>query len=487
MTIAAERLLLWREHPAQMVRDLFDIEPDAWQEDALEAYPHKPRLAMKACTGPGKSAVLAWIGWNFMLTRRHPNVAATSITGDNLKANLWAELARWRSRSKLLQTQFEQTKTVIFHRKHPLTWKLEARTWSKDADAASIGNSLRGLHADYVMWLLDETGDYPLALLPICEAIFSGNPKEAHIVQAGNPWSLSSVLYVACVRGRADWYVIEITADPDDPKRTPRVSKEHAEQQIRMYGRDDPWVLVNIFGKFPPSSINSLIGPDEVAAAMKRMWREYEIGDAPRTIGVDVARYGDDKSVLVPRRGLQMYPFKKYRSLDSIQGAGQVARLADEFKADAIFVDVTGGFGAGWYDQLLQLGRSPIGVTFSNAAHDSARYFNKRTEMAFEFVEWIKRGGAMPDDSALLTQLVETTYTFKGDRVLLEPKDALKLRIRMSPDEMDACMTTFAEPVAKPQRQRPPRQQQAYNPFEELDRAAQRYSGTGSGDYDPYR
>ena len=190
----------------------------------MAKFPTLPRMCMKACTGPGKTAVLAWIGWNFALTRLHPMIGVTLISSDNLKANLWTELARWHARSDILQSMFEQTKTLIYHKQHPKTWQIQARSWAKDADEMQIGNALRGLHADYAMWLADETGDYPNAIMPVLEAIFSGNPKEAHIVQAGNPIKLDGPLYKATLNPNV-WTLINITADPDNPpNRTPRVS-----------------------------------------------------------------------------------------------------------------------------------------------------------------------------------------------------------------------------------------------------------------------
>src|SRR5271166_3224247 len=150
---------------------------------------------------------------------------------------------------------------------------------------------------------------YPDAILPVCESIFAGDPTEAHIVQAGNPTHLSGPLYSACTKARRFWRVIEITADPDDPKRTTRVSVKHARQQIATYGRDNPWVKVRVFGEFPPASLNALIGPDEVSAAMKRSYNAREIGtDAAKIIGVDVARFGDDESALAFRQGTQASP-----------------------------------------------------------------------------------------------------------------------------------------------------------------------------------
>src|SRR5580658_7536359 len=125
----------------------------------------------------------------------------------------------------------------------------------------------------------------------------------------------------------------------------------------------------------------------------------------------DVARFGDDDSALAFRQGIQAFPFQTYRNLDSTYGAGLVARAWDDFGAHACFVDDTGGFGAGWIDGLRRLGLSAIGVGFAAKPNDG-RYFNKRAEMAFECVQWIRRGGALPESANLLTALTQTTYTF---------------------------------------------------------------------------
>ncbi len=364
---------------------------------------------------------------------------------------------------------------------------MEARTWAKDADEASIGNSLRGPHTRFIMWLLDETGDYPDAIMPVCENIFSGLPQIGRIVQAGNPTQLSGPLYKACTSAKSLWNVIEITGDPDDPKRSPRVSIEHARNQIAQYGRDSAWVMVNILGKFPPSSLNSLIGPDEVRAAMGRYYRDYELRESSKVIGIDVAREGLDQSVLAKRQGLQMFPFIKHRNIDGIQGAGVTSREWGDWNADACFVDNTGGFGSSWIDQLRILGRAAIPVNFSSNAHQNDRYFNKRTEMIWEFVEWIKRGGALPDDDKLLQALVSTTYSFKGDRMLMEPKELVKKKMGgHSPDEMDAAILCFAEEVSPANRQvRRPNQSAiagGYDPFKEINQA----SAVG-GNYDAFR
>jgi phage terminase large subunit len=436
----------YRDSPLLFVREMFGVTPDPWQEELLEAFPRHQRLAMKACKGPGKTAVEAWLAWNFLMTRRDAKIAATSITSDNLADNLWAEMSKWQQRSSYLREHFVWSKTRIFARDHPETWWMSARTWNRSADRAQQGNTLAGLHADHIMFILDESGGIPDAVMASAEAALS-SCVEGHIVQAGNPTHLEGPLYRACTSERRLWHVTEITADPDDPRRSTRVKKEWARDQIEKYGRDNPWVLVNVFGKFPPGSLNTLIGPDECAEAIKRHYRPEEYANAPKVLGVDVARFGDDASVIFPRQGLAAFAPMKFRNLDGIQGAGAVARKMADWKADAVFIDDTGGWGASWIDNLRLLGHAPIAIGFAARPNDP-RYENKRSEMYFEAIDWIRRGGALPDCPELVASLSQTTYSFRGDRLLLEPKEQLKQRLGYSPDEGDAFALTFAQPVA---------------------------------------
>lgn len=130
MTTAAGAIREWRADPVKFVRDLFHVEPDAWQHEALASLPTDPRIAMKACKGPGKTAVLAWIVWWVLVCHLHPKVACTSITEDNLRDGLWTELAKWRNKAPLLMAAFTWTKTRIYANDHPETWWCSARTLS---------------------------------------------------------------------------------------------------------------------------------------------------------------------------------------------------------------------------------------------------------------------------------------------------------------------------------------------------------------------
>ncbi len=447
MSPDAAKLAAWADDPPAFVREMFGVTPDPWQDEVLRAFPKAPRIAMKACKGPGKTAVEAWLAWNFLLTRWEPKIAATSITADNLADNLWAEMAKWQQRAPYLRERFVWTRTRIFARNRPETWWMSARTWNRTTDRTQQGNTLAGLHADNILFILDESGGIPDAVMATAEAALA-SCVEGHIMQAGNPTHLEGPLYRACTAERRLWHVTEISADPDDPNRATRVKAEWAREQIEKYGRDNPWVLVNVFGKFPPGSLNTLIGPDECVEATRRHYRPEDYERAPRVLGVDVARFGDDASVLFPRQGMAAFAPSKFRNLDGIQGAGAVAARLRDWPADAVFVDDTGGWGASWIDNLRLLGHQPIGVGFASRATDP-RYDNKRTEMYFEAIEWIRRGGALPANvPELIAGLSQTTYSFRGDRLLLEPKEQVKARLGYSPDDADAFALTFAQPVA---------------------------------------
>lgn len=291
---ARAKFKLWKERPDIFVRDVFNVEPDAWQIEVLQAFSKCNRIAMKSSKGVGKSSVLAFCAWNFILTRPNPKMVATSISGENLADGLWAELSKWQQKSPLLKSQFTWTKTRIFANDYPETWFLSARTWAKNADASQQADTLAGIHADYVLFVLDEVGGIPDGVMAAAEAGLSSG-IETKIIMAGNPTHTEGPLYRACTSERHLWHVTEITSDPDDPKRSSRVSIQWAREQIEKYGADNPYVLVNIFGKFPPSSLNALLGPDEVEAAMNRKPNEDDYIYAQKRLGIDVARFGDDR------------------------------------------------------------------------------------------------------------------------------------------------------------------------------------------------
>lgn len=462
----------WREKPQVMVRELFGATPDPWQDNVLAEFPKSPRIAMKASKGPGKTCTEAWLAWNFLLTRPHPNIAATSISGDNLRDNLWKEMAHWQNKSDLLKAMFVWQTERIFAKDHPATWFMSARTWAKSADTTQLGETLAGLHSDYIMFIVDESGSIPTPIMLSAEAALS-SCKEGHIVQAGNTTSLEGALYDACVTHKHLWNVHLITGDPDNPLRSPRVDIEWARQMISTYGRDSPFVKVMVLGEWPTTSVNALLGPEDVEAAFKRQYQAHDVAHAARILGVDVARQGDDSSVIFPRQGLIAFKPHVLKNVTGNIGAGQVARVWQDWDVDACFIDNTGGFGSSWIDQLTNLNRTAIPVGFAERAQDR-RYYNRRAEMYFLAAEWIKGGGALHPETPreIIAELTQTTYTFKGDALIIEPKEIIKAKLGRSPDLADGLALCFAEPVQRkrvelmPQRRR----DEVYDVFSEYYR-----------------
>jgi len=445
----------WKRDGIYAVRKLFSVEPDPWQAEGLTYFsdPDIQRIAAQACKGPGKTAWLAWCIIIFLLTREFPKVLATSISWENLRDNLWTELAYWINKSAYAKAKLRWQKTMIVSVDHPETWWASARTWSKTADKNQQSLTLAGLHAINTLAVLDESGGIPDAVMATADASLATDGGEHRILQAGNPTHLEGPLYRAATIERHLWKMMVITGDPDNPKRSQRISKDWARQQIEKYGKDNPWVKVNVFGEFPESSINTLLGPNEVNAAMNRAHHQTVYGHEPKIMGIDPGRFGGARSVIFPRQGLQAFEpvvLRPDRSQRDWTGAfsGRIAQGHEKWQADALFIDDTGGWGAGILDTLTVGGYPVIGINFGANAIDR-RYKNRRAEMYFKAADWVKKGGALPNLPELVREATATTYTFRNGVFCIEEKDQVMEKLNgESPDLWDAFCLTHAQPVA---------------------------------------
>jgi hypothetical protein len=380
-------------------------------------------------------------------------VVATSISGDNLADNLWPEMAKWLAKSPFLSAAFVWTKTRIFAKDHPETWWMSARQWPRSADAQQQANTMAGLHSAFTLAEFDEVGGIPDGVLATAEATLATTGGEHKIVMAGNPTDVAGPLYRACTSERDRWHLIEITGDPDDPKRSSRVSVQWAREQITTYGADNPWVLVNVFGKFPPSSLQGLLGPDQVSAAMHLAITESQYIRSAKILGIDCGRMGGARSVIFPRQGLMAFEpvvMRPDRSERDWTGkfASRIAQAIDRWHPDAAFIDDTGGWAGGVIDELNNTGYTLIPVNFSGKALDP-RYLNRRAEMYFKAAEHIKAGGGLPYLPELQREATASNYWFRKGVFQVEEKDQVMTKLNgESPDLYDAFVLTFAQPVA---------------------------------------
>lgn len=450
LELAVDKVRLYRARPDAFAEEVLRQTLEPWEREFYQALATEQRISLQACKGPGKTGKLAGAAWWMLSMFPYPKIGATSITGDNLRDCLWAEMARWQRESPFLQANFTWTASKIFENRNPETWWMSFRTWSQSSNKEQQEGTLAGLHADYCMALLDESGGMPDSLMSAADGVLTA-PKLGRIIQAGNPLMLEGPLYRATTVERHLWRRFEITADPDDPNRAKRVPIQWAKDQISKYGVDNPWVLANVFGRFPKSSINALISLDECQAAVGRHLHQHEYDWAPRILGGDVARFGDDLSVLYPRQGKVYLQPLELAKCDSIQVAGHWGEKYNQWHANSLQIDATGGYGTGPIDILRDQGFTVAEVNFSAKALDPI-YYNLRAEIWCKLAENIKEGGSIPNDPLLIGELSTATFTYQKERKRVEEKDQMKARLGRSPDHADAAACSHAYPVAMPDR-----------------------------------
>lgn len=170
---------------------------------------------------------------------------------------------------------------------------------------------------------------------------------------------------------------------------------------------------------------------------------------SPLVIGLDIARFGDDKTNFCFRKGRWCFRFETYAKKDNVEIANIATNFIQEYKPHRIFMDI-GGQGSGVYDTLKDRGFGEIirGVYFGEKARRSERYFNRRAEMWDSINQWLKEVVQLPADEELLDDLCAVNKKFdRLGRLQLEDKDEVKKRLGRSPDKGDALALTFAEPV----------------------------------------
>jgi hypothetical protein len=199
---------------------------------------------------------------------------------------------------------------------------------------------------------------------------------------------------------------------------------------------------------FSASGDDQLISLGDCEAAAHRRYAGRDIAGSPKILGVDPARFGDDRSVIMRRQGLQAFEPLVLRGVDNMQLAARVANVIADWRPDAVFID--SGAGAGVIDRLRQLGFTVIEVPFGGRASKPDLFTNRRGEMWATMAEWLRSGGAIPNDAGLKLELATPRYSFDATgRRVLESKDEIRKRISSgSPDIADALALTFALPVA---------------------------------------
>lgn len=427
--------------------------PDTWQIEVMDyvaqqmvSTPEPIRVAVASGHGPGKSTLMAWLILWFMSTKPHPQIPVTASTATQLTTKTWRELAKWHGLA-LNKHWFTWTATRFYHNLFPETWYASAIPWSKDK-----AQSWAGTHAEHVLVGYDEASTIANEVWEVTDGAMS--TPGAMWIALGNPEQATGRFRDCFGRFRALWHTWQI-----DSRTAKQTNKVEIARQIAAYGEDSDFVRVRWLGKFPRQGPTQFISEALVELAQGREPEGYEA--APKILGVDVARFGNNETVLLLRQGAAILKCEGMRGLRTDQVADIVASwLLEDRTIQVAFIDSV-GIGAGVVDQLWRLGHRErvIGVSSGERGTEllpdtsTPKYFNLRAQMWGHVKDWLEdEGGCLPAHLVQLGQdLVAPQFAYaREQQIQLERKEDMEERGVASPDYGDALAYTFARPVAPP-------------------------------------
>lgn len=469
---AIAALLRWRRDAVAFVREALGAEPEPWQERALRAVALHDRIAIRSGHGPGKSTLLSWIILWFIGTRFPSKIPCTAPTSHQLEDVLWGELARWhRKLPEPLRQRILLSGKQLALAEAPKEAFAVARTARKEEPEA-----FQGFHSDHLLFVVDEASGVEDIIFEVGEGAMT--TPGAKTVLAGNPTRTSGYFFDAFHRHRAHWHPIHV--DCTDPKAVTNPARRaaldaYAAQMAQKYGAASNIYRVRVLGEFPESEDDVVIPLSWCESAVGR---EIEPVRGFRTVwGLDVARFGGDRTALAKRRAnVLLEPLKVWQGLDLMQVCGRVLdefeqladaeemRLADpSFESELpaeILVDAI-GIGAGVVDRLRELGLPAVGINVGETPAAGERFMRLRDELWWKAREWFEArecrlgqgdGEPQPYDG-LIGELSAPKYAFtSAGKIKVESKDDMKKRGLQSPDLADAFCLTFAGGVQRVER-----------------------------------
>lgn len=438
--------------------DLADYDgPDNWQAGFLRELGEEIRargfdgvnavepiqFSTASGHGIGKSAMSSFLGCFILDTRPHSKGIWTANSAPQLETKTWAEFAKWRKRS--ISAHWWKVSTGrgalrCTHYQHQETWRIDAMAWREHQPEA-----FAGLHnANSTPWyLFDEASAIPRAIFEVSEGgLTDGEPMRFLF---GNPTKNTGFFYDTFHKLRKRFKTRQIDS------RTARMpNKEQIKSWIEDYGLDSDFVRVRVLGQFPAQSALQFISKADIDAA--RQAEVFFNATDPIIMAVDVARFGDDRSVIRVRRGRDARSIKPlvFHKLDTMQLASRAVELAKELWVDALIVDAA-GVGGPVADRIRQLdpANSLNLIEFNGGKSVTDPQYHDWNAYAWGHLRTALRSGlAIEDDEELAEELGARNYEFdKNNAIRLEPKEVMKEEIGRSPDKADALAMTYAVPI----------------------------------------
>ena len=431
-----ESIIRWRNDPLAFCREVINFEPTEQQAVIIDAVRSPGAwVTVKSGHGVGKTSTLACLALWFISCFDDCKVPITHPAHEQLKSTLWPELRKWHSKMENpFRDSIEINSEKCFIKSRPDRF-IQARTSRPDNPDA-----LQGFHAEHLLFLIDEASGVSTKIFEV--AFGALTTADARFLLTGNPTHTSGFFWQTFNKYRDSW--IKFTLSCID---SPNVKFEYIEKMKKQYGKDSNEYRVRVLGEFPTASSMQFIDLELVRSAMegyKAVAEDCSLYDyAPKVLGVDVARFGDDSSCVYLRQGIYSKLIYKIKDIDTHTLACKVATLYVEYECDEIFVDLA-GVGAGVFDYLFNHGYPAHGIEFGAKAAESI-YFNKRAELWGRMREWIRNGGVLEDFEELESDLTVLMYEYDvRDRIKLERKESIKKRGYASPDNADALALTFA-------------------------------------------
>lgn len=421
---------------------------------------HQPlQIAVASGHGIGKSAEIGMlIDWA-MSTCEDCKVVVTAGTGTQLSTKTAPEVQKWfRLGLNSHWWDINATSIRVKDPAHQAMWRADFITWSVQKTEGFAGLHNQGKR---ILIIFDEASSIDDIIWEVAEGVLSDEGTEIIWIAFGNPTRNTGEFYRA-ITGANRWKKFQI-----DSRTVEGTNKILLDAQIKEWGEDSDRARVRIRGEFPRGGSTQFISGELVAGARKRVVDGYK--SMPVILGVDVARFGDDRSIICRRQGRKADFIGKFYHQDTQIIGGKVQEAIDEQKPDAVVIDGD-GIGGAVYDFLKARGydRKTVMVEFHGGGTptDPHKYLNKRAEIWGGMKDWLV-GGQIPDEAEIETDLTGPDYGYHPTKgcLVLESKDEMKSRGVDSPDLGDALAMTFAVKVAppKPKPQGPPQKGSAWS------------------------
>jgi hypothetical protein len=442
--------------PLGFVRYIFpwgkkDLEgqkgPRAWQRDILTLigkHLQNPKtrhtaikIAVASGKGIGKTALISMItNWG-MSTCEDCRIVIMANTGTQLATKTAPEVQKW-FRMALNRFWWEITSTAIFCKlpDRVKTWRTDFLPWSKENPEASAGLHNRGKR---IIAIVDEASSIPKPIWDVIEGYLTDQDTELIEIAFGNPTENTGEFREFFGKKKHRWITKQI-----DSRNVEDTDKIQIAKWVEDEGEDSDFVRIWVKGEFPRFGSFQFISSESVENCRKYTARGFE--SLPKIMTCDVARFGDDETVISTRQGRKFRILEKQRGWDTVQTTSKVIEWIEMERPDAVIVDAD-GIGAGVFDNLNHrgFGRNLYEYHGGETPIDTNKYFNKRAESWGLMKTALAAGMEIPDSPELADQLTGIRYKYSNDqKIQLEKKEEMKLRGLMSPDCGDACAMSFS-------------------------------------------